>query len=71
MCCYLVDANQPMLTIKISLVLAITVTTHHSCLKMFLGYYLEGLTCMCQHRYSHLSSGPSFQLEDSVILKDW
>ena len=55
--------------VEISLVFALTAPTQHSCLKISLGYYLEDL-CY-QHRYSRISLGPSFQLENSVILYNW
>ena len=55
--------------VEISLVFALSAATQHSCLKISLRYYLEDLSY--QHRFSRLSLGPSFQLENSVNLYDW
>lgn len=78
MCPHLVGTKEVMLTviIQISLVLAITATTQHSHRRIYLWFYLGrgrgggSLNCVPQGQYSHLTSGPSFQHEDSEIY-DW
>lgn len=67
---HLAGANEVVLlvTIQMSPILASPSPTQHSGLKIDPKVLCGCLTWFCQHPYSNLFSGPSSQLEDSVIL---